>query len=99
MPDKIGTAIIAIGTAIIGVAILAVLLSKNSQTSQVVSSVGSAFGNVLAVAISPISGATVTPNLAGSGSSGFGSFTNGSSGSSLSPSDLASFASLAEIFA
>ena len=45
---------IGILTAIIGVAIIAVLVSKNSTTAQVVRSFASAFGTILGVVVSPI---------------------------------------------
>jgi len=43
-------------TAVIGVAIVSVLVSKNAKTSQVIQSAASAFGNILKVAVSPING-------------------------------------------
>jgi hypothetical protein len=49
-------AIVGIATAIVGVAILAVLVSKNAQTPQVVSSFGSAFSQALGAAVSPVTG-------------------------------------------
>ena len=57
--------LVAIALAIVGVAIVAVLVSKNTQTSNVIQAAGSAFGNTLAVAISPASsGGSISPNLA-----------------------------------
>lgn len=50
--------LITIGTAIVGVAILAVIVSKNAQTPSVVQAVGSAFGQDLGVAVSPVTGAS-----------------------------------------
>lgn len=68
-------AIVTIATAITGVAILSVIVGKNSQTSAVIQSAGSAFSNALAVAESPVTSASVTPNLSYPGSSNtFGSF-------------------------
>jgi len=57
--------IVAVLIAIVGVAIVAVLVSKNTQTSNVIQAAGSAFGNDLAVAISPASGMgmSTSPNL------------------------------------
>jgi hypothetical protein len=49
--------------AIIGVAILAVLVSRNSNTTGVLQALGSFFGNSLAVATGPVTGAVSTPNL------------------------------------
>jgi len=48
---------------IIGVAVVAVLVSKNSQTPAVLQSAGSAFSNALDVAVSPVTGNTSPPNL------------------------------------
>lgn len=49
-------AIVTIATAIVGVALLAVLVSKNAQTPQVVQAFGSAFSGALSAAVSPVSG-------------------------------------------
>jgi hypothetical protein len=50
--------IITIASAIIGVAILAVLVSNRAQTSQVLGAAGNAFGYDLAMAVSPVTGQT-----------------------------------------
>ena len=49
--------IAAIFAGITGVAIIATLVSKNSNTSQVINSVGNAYSSSLAVALSPVTGA------------------------------------------
>ena len=60
--------VVTILTAIVGVAILAVLVSRNSNTSGVISSAGSAFSNALSAATGPVTGATAAPiNTAGPG--------------------------------
>ena len=46
----------ALLTAIVGVAIVAVIVSKNSQTSSVLTSAGNAFSGILKVAVSPVTG-------------------------------------------
>lgn len=56
MGDKAITGLIAIVTAIIGVAIIAVLVSNQSNTSGVLSAGGSAFSNILKTAVSPVTG-------------------------------------------
>lgn len=48
--------IVAIATAIVGVALLAVLVSKNAQTPQVITAGGSAFAKALGAAVSPVTG-------------------------------------------
>jgi hypothetical protein len=62
MGDKAITGLVAIITAIIGVAIIAVLVSNQSNTSGVLSAGGNAFSNILKTAVSPVTG----------GGSGFG---------------------------
>jgi hypothetical protein len=51
-----GDQIVAILTAIIGVAILAVIVSKNSNTTNVIGAAAQGFSEALSTAISPISG-------------------------------------------
>jgi len=69
--------LLTIAMGVIGVAILAILISKNSNTAGVIQASASGFGNVLDVAISPVTGATTPPNLAYPGSSGIGSISGG----------------------
>lgn len=62
-----------IGLAIIGVAILAVLVSRNSNTVGVVGALGNSFSRMLGTAISPVSGQAVGDfGLGGYFSGGFG---------------------------
>lgn len=56
MTDNLINSLVTIATAIIGVAILAVLVSRNSQTPQVLSAAGSAFSKALGTALSPVAG-------------------------------------------
>jgi hypothetical protein len=49
-----GEAIAGIATAVIGLAIIAVLVSQNAQTSSVIQAASSGFGNILAAAVSPV---------------------------------------------
>lgn len=56
-------AIEAIAGLIVGVAILSVLVSRKAQTPAVIQAAGSAFGNSLAVAESPVTGAATPINL------------------------------------
>ncbi len=56
MTDSLVTSIVTVLTAIIGVAILAVLVSKNSQTGTVIKAAAGGFSQDLATALSPISG-------------------------------------------
>ena len=55
-----GEQIVTVLTAIVGVAIIAVLVSRNSNTAGVIQAGGSAFSNALAVAVSPVTGTGFT---------------------------------------
>lgn len=54
--NRIGEEIATIAVAIVGVAILAVLVSKKADTANVIGAAGKAFSGALGVAISPVSG-------------------------------------------
>jgi PRD1 phage membrane DNA delivery len=56
MGDRTITAIVSIITAVIGVAIVAVLVSNQAQTGSVITAGGTALGNVLKAATAPVSG-------------------------------------------
>lgn len=56
MTDQLITSIVTVITAIIGVAILAVLVSGKSQTVPVIRAVSAGFSQDLTAALSPISG-------------------------------------------
>ena len=62
----IGEQITAVLVAVIGVAILAVIVSKNANTASVLSAGGKAFAQILGAAESPVSGGGVSSvNLSG----------------------------------
>lgn len=61
--------LITIAAAITGVAIIAVIVSKNSATAQVLQAGGSAFSNALAVAVSPVTGRPANINTSYPGGS------------------------------
>jgi len=67
--------VVTIATAIVGLAIVAVLVSKNAQTPAVIQSAASGFNNALGVAEAPVTGASYTPVLTypNGYTSGFGS--------------------------
>lgn len=65
MTESLTTSVVTVLTAIIGVAILAILVSKNSATSNVLQAGGSAFSSILGTAISPVSGSGLGINLGG----------------------------------
>lgn len=64
--------VVTILSLIVGVAILSVLVSPKAQTSQVIQSLASGFGNDLAVAQSPVTGNSVSINTSYPGGGGMG---------------------------
>lgn len=68
-------AVVTIASAIIGLAIIAVLVSRNANTAGVIQAGASGFNNALAVAEAPVTGAHVTPVLAYP-STGYGGFSD-----------------------
>lgn len=54
--NQLTEALVTIGTAIVGVAILAVLVSRNAQTPSVLSAAGKAFATALGAATAPVTG-------------------------------------------
>lgn len=66
--------IVTVALAIVSLATVAVLVSKKAQTPQVIQASGSAFSNALAVAESPVTGATYSVNLSYPGQDFSGSF-------------------------
>lgn len=74
MGDELIKSIFTVAIAITGVAIIAVLVSKNANTSQVIQSAGSAYSQALGTALSPVTGSV----------SGFGGFSGGAGLQTLS---------------
>lgn len=56
MGDQLVSSAVTVATAIIGLAIIAVLVSKNANTSNVIGAGGSAFSRALATAEAPVTG-------------------------------------------
>ena len=75
MSNELITSVVTILTAIIGVAIIATLVSKNANTVGVIGAGAQGFSQALGTALSPVTG-----------SGSLGSFTGG--GGSLSLSNL-----------
>jgi hypothetical protein len=66
---------VTIVLAIVGLGVVSVLVSKKAQTPQVIQAAGSALGNTMGVAESPVTGATYKIDLSYPGqdfSSSFG---------------------------
>lgn len=61
--NQLTEALVTIMTAIIGVAILSVIVSKNAQTPQVLQAFGQSFSNLLSAATGPVTGKAATPNV------------------------------------
>lgn len=68
--DEITRSLTQIAAAIIGVAILSVIVSKNSNTVGVLGAAGQAFSGSLATALSPVTGTGY--NYGGFGGQGLG---------------------------
>jgi len=58
MSEQLISSVVTVLTAIIGVAIIAVLVSKNANTTGVITAGGSAFSQALGTAISPVTQAS-----------------------------------------
>lgn len=73
--NSLTEALVTIATAICGVALLALIVSKKSNTAAVLQAMGSAFGNSLGVAVSPVTGNSYNIDLSypNSGGLNFGS--------------------------
>lgn len=56
MNDSLVTPVVTILTAIIGLAVIAVLVSNHANTGNVLSSGGNAFASILKAATAPVSG-------------------------------------------
>ncbi len=70
MSDQFLSSLVTVATAIIGLAILAVLVGTNSQTARVIGAAGQAFQGSLGVALSPVTGgnaSVVSPTWTGGG--------------------------------
>lgn len=64
--------VISIAALIVGVAIIAVLVSQKSNTAGVLAAAGGAFANSLSAATAPVTGAATAPNVnAGAGGGAF----------------------------
>ena len=75
MGDQLITSVTSVLMAIVGVAIIAVLVSKNANTTGVIQAGSQGFSGALGTALSPVTGS----------SGGFGSFTGGGAGFGSTP--------------
>ena len=70
MSNRIFADIMTIAVAIVGLAIIAVLVSEQADTGNVITKAGTAFGDVLKAAVSPVSsggGLASLPSLSSGG--------------------------------
>jgi PRD1 phage membrane DNA delivery len=56
MSDHLINGVFSIGAAIVGLAVLAVLVSRNANTQGIIGTTGSAFSGALAAAEAPVTG-------------------------------------------
>ncbi len=63
--DKLITTVVQILVGVVGVSIIAVLVSKNSNTAGVLQAGGSAFSSILKTAVSPVSSNSGLGSLSG----------------------------------
>jgi hypothetical protein len=76
--DRIMETVGTVAAGVIGVAILAVLVSNRAQTGNVLAAAGGAFSNVLSAATAPVTGNSAAPNVnAGVTSNGLTGLTGG----------------------
>jgi hypothetical protein len=88
MGREIFEPVVTILAGVIGVAIIAVLVSQKSNTAGVFAAAGGAFSNVLSTAVSPVTGAAATPNVNAGSSGGSLGLSNLMSGGILSGGGL-----------
>lgn len=78
MGREIFEPIVTIIAGVIGVAIIAVLVSQKSNTANVFAAAGGAFSNILSTAVSPVTGSAAKPNVnAGANSNSFTGLSGG----------------------
>lgn len=82
--NEFWTSITTIATAIVGVAIIAVLVSQRAQTGNVITSATTGFANDLTAAVAPVSGASASVNTGGGGFGNFGGGFNSQGGGGFS---------------
>jgi hypothetical protein len=63
MENNLVTSVVTVLMAIIGVAIIAVLVSKQANTTGVINAGSSAFSSALGTALSPVTGATSSSGI------------------------------------
>ncbi len=77
MGNQLINSVVTVAVAIIGVAIVAVLVSNNAQTSNVIMSASRGFSGALGTALSPVAGGGIGGGIMGAGFPGGGGGTIG----------------------
>jgi hypothetical protein len=77
--NDFGKTMSELAAGVIGIAIIAVLVSRNAQTSGVIQSMASGFTNILATVVSPVTGGKVNVNS---------SYPSGGGSSSIDPGNI-----------
>jgi len=67
MSDSLVNALVSVALAIVGVATISVIVSKNANTTAVISSASQGFSGALSTALSPVTGNTGAGNFSGFG--------------------------------
>jgi hypothetical protein len=67
MGDKLIESVTTVAVALVGVAIIAVIVSGQAQTSKVITSAGSAFAQDIGAAVSPVTGGNSFTGQGGAG--------------------------------
>ena len=80
--------VVTIFAGIIGIAIIAVLVSQKSNTAGVFAAAGGAFSNAVSAAVSPVTGNSAAPNVNAGAS--MGGFNAGAGGNLFSGLNLSS---------
>jgi PRD1 phage membrane DNA delivery len=63
MGEQLVSSVVTVSVAIVGLAIIATLVSKNANTAQIIGAGGSSFSQALTAAVSPVTGGGL--NVAG----------------------------------
>lgn len=72
MTDRIFSDVMTIATAIVGLAIIAVVVSKKADTANVFTQAGKAFSSIIGAAVAPVTGSSGLGSLSSLSSSGLG---------------------------
>lgn len=70
--NNLSEPVVTVLVGLVGLAMVAVLVSTKAQTGQVIGAIGGAFSNAVSAAVSPVTGNSTAPNVtAGLSNNGF----------------------------